>query len=405
MTRNSSNLQLLGFGLLLSFLSSFGQTFLVSLYVPELRAHFGISSSLISGLFSAATLLSALTLPWLGSAIDRMRLTRFTVRVLLGAALANLALSQAYHLIGLFVAFYLLRLCGQGLASHTSMTAMGRLFERTRGRATSIAGLGHPAGEAVLPIAVVGLITQFGWRWAALAQAALSLAAIPLALWLLMRAPTHSRLRRYLPAFKVGGGAPLSRPLHLMRERPFWILAPANFTAASTGTALVFFQAELGEERGFSAAFMATSFSGYAIGSALAGLGIGFLIDRSSARRLFPLYLLPFGAGLASFLFLHGPAAHTALVSGLGLSVGLGGTLLNTSLAELYGTARLGTVRSVYAMSMVLSTAIGPAAFGLLLDAGWSFDDLARLSLALVLAATLNALRILAAPPEPSSHR
>jgi MFS family permease len=180
----------------------------------------------------------------------------------------------------------------------------------------------------------------------------------------------------------------------VLSERSFWILAPSNFTAASTGTALVFFQFELGQERGWSPAFMAASFSGYAIASALGGLGIGFLVDRWSARRLFPLYLVPYGLALLAFTQIPGPAAHTVLVTGLGLSAGLGGTLLNASLAELHGTARLGTVRSVYAMAMVFSTAVGPALFGALRDLNWQFNALALLSLTLVVLATLNATRL-----------
>ncbi len=44
---------------------------------------------------------------------------------------------------------YLLRLFGQGMMTHTSMTAMGRWYAGHRGRAVSLATLGHQAGEAL----------------------------------------------------------------------------------------------------------------------------------------------------------------------------------------------------------------------------------------------------------------
>ena len=44
--------------------------------------------------------------------------------------------------------------------------------------------------------------------------------------------------------------------------------------------------------------------------------------------------------------------------------------------AELYGLARIGTIRSVAATLMVLSTAAAPGTLGVLIDLGVSFSTL-----------------------------
>jgi sugar phosphate permease len=60
----------------------------------------------------------------------------------------------------LTLAFFLLRFFVQGLLTHAAMTAMGRYFSAERGRAVSIAALGHVTGEAVLPLMAVMTLVQ-----------------------------------------------------------------------------------------------------------------------------------------------------------------------------------------------------------------------------------------------------
>ena len=55
--------QLLAFGFTLAFFSGFGQTFLLSLYVPEVANSFTLSNTQLSSLYAIATLGSAFTLP------------------------------------------------------------------------------------------------------------------------------------------------------------------------------------------------------------------------------------------------------------------------------------------------------------------------------------------------------
>ena len=170
---------LLVFGLLLTFFSSFGQTFLLSLYVPSIESLLGISNTTFGSLYAAATLSSAFTLPWLGGRFDKMDIRYYTVMVASGLTGALLLLSFSTHIIMVVLAFYGLRLFGQGLMSHTSVSAMARYFERNRGKAIGVATLGHPVGEATLPLLVTLLIGLIGWR-ATLQFSALSVAVIVL---------------------------------------------------------------------------------------------------------------------------------------------------------------------------------------------------------------------------------
>jgi MFS family permease len=78
----------------------------------------------------------------------------------------------------------------------------------------------------------------------------------------------------------------------------------------------------------------------------------------------------------------------------LGIAVGLSGPVKSALMAELYGIERLGAVRSLFTMVMVLSTALGPMIVGNMMDMGYSIFQIV-LSLAILAFITLlNGFRL-----------
>lgn len=375
------SLPLLAFGLLLTFFSSFGQTFLLSLYVPDIEALLGISNTVFGSLYAVATLSSAFTLPWLGGRFDRMHIRAYTLMVLAGLVAALLLLSSARHLVVVVIAFYGLRLFGQGLMSHTAVSAMARYFEANRGKAIGIATLGHPLGEATLPLLVTLLIGGFGWR-STLQFSALSVAIVVLPATLLLLRGARSRLKKFEATSDTDAAAmPHQSIWQLMAERRFWIITPLVFMTGYTNTALFFFQLKLGESRGWTPEWVAGSLSAFALASALGMAGAGPLVDRLSGRQLFPGYMIPYVSGLLILVFFHQPIAYPVALLLMGLANGSGSTIKNAMLAEIYGIQIIGKIRSVFTTVMVISTALGPISFGVLLDAefsyGWIFSTVA----------------------------
>jgi MFS family permease len=156
---------MLSFGVLLTLFSSFGQTFLISMFVPRLLETFQLNTAQFGLLYAAATITSALSLPFFGRLIDRTTLRRFSLAVGLGLVLACFLMALAPNVPLLFLAILGLRLTGQGLLSLTASTAMARVFGQGRGKALSLSGLGYPLGEGLLPLLVVLLIHGVGWRF------------------------------------------------------------------------------------------------------------------------------------------------------------------------------------------------------------------------------------------------
>ena len=116
----------LTFGALLMALSSFGQTYYVSLFGADFRAAFHLSDGTLGAAYAAGTVCSALTLTWAGRLIDLTTVKRYICCVAALLSIACLLAGGAVHVVTLGIAFYFLRLGDQGLMMHTAMTATAR---------------------------------------------------------------------------------------------------------------------------------------------------------------------------------------------------------------------------------------------------------------------------------------
>ncbi|MDH3450230.1 MAG: MFS transporter, partial [Gammaproteobacteria bacterium] len=88
-----SEWQLLLFGFLMTFWSSPGQTFLISLFSGELRTELDLSDGEFAGVYSLATLLSAIVMIWSGSLVDRVELKKLSIAIVLGLGVGCVMMS------------------------------------------------------------------------------------------------------------------------------------------------------------------------------------------------------------------------------------------------------------------------------------------------------------------------
>jgi len=386
-----ANTKILLFAIILTFYSGFGQTFLLSLYIPEIIADFKISQSLFSTLYASATLASGFTIIFAGKIIDRINLMRFAMIVVGGFIVAHLVAGLSVNLIMVFISIFMLRFFGQGLLTHTSMTAMGRYFSYSRGKALSIAYLGFPLAEAIFPITIVSLIAVFGWRESFLVSGLfIALSLIPI-VWLLLKNFNTSNIREY-KASKKGKTdiAPKAektwRQKEIIRDLNFYIYAPTVFIVGFTLTSLFFFQTFIADFKGWSVEWMALSITAYAIGSFGFSIITGPLIDRFSARTLFPFILLPMALGLMVLSVFNHPVAAVIFWLLTGISAGANPTTGNSLYAETYGVKSLGSIRSIFTFVMVSSTAAGPVVYSNLLNLGVNYNQVHYMVTAIILA-------------------
>ncbi|MEX2594448.1 MAG: MFS transporter [Anditalea sp.] len=392
------NTSMLVFGLLMTFLSSFGQTFLLALYVPFLMEDFALKNSHISTFYAIATIGSAFLLPYVGKFIDKVNIRYYTIvaTALFILSLVFMGMNEKWWLIPL--AFFGLRMAGQGLFSHISITAMSKYFNKGRGKAISLASLGHPLGQALLPLIVLGLIALYGWRGSLFFSAGLVLLIVPVYLFVFLK-DRHLTIRDEKKSKSTLSHLP-ERQLtqwEIIKSKSFWLLAPNLFIMSFTVTGLFFYQFSIADFKGWDLEWMAVGLTAYAIAGSASILLAGTMIDRYSATLFFPFYLIPFLISMLCVLFISNTWIIFPYMILMGISSGFGNALKAALQVEFFGASYIGSVRSIFTSLTVLSSAVGPAVFGFMIDAGYSFDSVYIFSsfmLGLVILQSFRALSL-----------
>ena len=400
-----ANAPYLAAGLLLTFASSFGQTFFIAVFSGEIRSSFGLSHGAWGSLYAAATTASALTMIWAGTLADRFRVRALGAAVVAGLACACLGMAAVPSVWLLPLAIYALRMLGQGMVSHTAMVAMARWFVARRGRALSIAAVGVVAGQAVLPVAFVALMIHLPWRLLWVLAALILLAILPVVVRLLRQERTPREASGGADSSGLGGVH--WRRAEVVRHWLFWMVVPALLGPAAFGTAFFFLQVHLAEAKGWSHMELVALFPLYTTVSMLTTVGSGWVIDKVGTARLMPLHLLPMGAGFLLF-GLAGtlPPAGLAVVL-MALTHGAALTVLASFWAEFYGTRHIGAIKAMGAAVMVFGTALGPGLTGWLIDLGLTFpEQMPAIAGYFLAASALAAIGVARAAPDlPRTRR
>ena len=380
---------------MLAFFSSFGQTFFISSFDEEFRTAFDLDEQGYGMWYSIATFASGMTILVLGRLIDHLDLRTVCTIVLVGLAAGCLVVGNAVNAVMLAAGFYLLRLNGQGLLSHTAATAMTRYFDRDRGKAMSIATFGHPAGEALLPIGVVLLLGWITWRqsWFALAIVVIVL-VLPLTLWLLRgHGDRHAEWVKEIedeeasvPA-EPSASTPTStstpaptrrqwRVRDVIRDPRFYGVLPAVSAPGFLVTGIFFHRTPLLEAKDWSSELFAASFVPFATAQVLTGAVAGILVDRFSGRQMISTMLVPLMIGLLLLSQMDAPVTATLFMAATGMTAGIAGTSVASLWAECYGTKHLGAIRGLVTALMVVGTSAAPVIFGVLLSRGVAYESI-----------------------------
>ncbi len=365
------NSSFLAAGLLLTFSSSFGQTFFISIFSGEIMRTFGLSDGQWGMIYALGTMASALLLIWGGSLTDRYRARALGLMSLTGLAASCLLMAINPYVAVLPVIIFLLRFTGQGMATHIAVTAMARWFVANRGKALSISSIGHSLGQSVLPLCFVAALAFFNWQLLWVASAALVLLMLPILSRLL-------RLERRPQSVSEASQSTGMHGKHWTRRQMlahplFWGMVPTVLGPAAFVTALFFQQVHLSEVKGWSHVGFVTLIPVFTATTITANLASGALIDRFGATRMIAFYQAPFALG-----FMVIASASNLWAAGLGLAligIGAGATasLPAAFWAESYGTRYIGGIKSIAAATMVFGSALGPAITGIAIDAGYDF--------------------------------
>jgi sugar phosphate permease len=359
-----------------------GQTAGISLFIDAFIEDLGLSRSVVSWLYTVATVLGSLGLPLVGRLLDRYGPRRVAVVLISLLAISCAGMSRVRGWIGVFVGFLCLRGFGQGALGLVNNHAVNLWFERRRGLAVGVLGLGMAGATALFPPLMEMGLQAYGWQTTYLIMGAiLAVTMLPLGALLYRDAPEryglspeddepvaeHESASDEGPDEEASGEATMRgvRPAIAYRTWTFWLFTVAGVCTAGFGTGLLFHHFSILEEVGVARGLAAQFFVPLGVVTGLFNVGTGWLVDRYPPRLLLAGQLTLFGA-MMGLLPRVDTAAGVWVYGGVfGVAQGMQGALLGSAYAYYFGRAHHGTIRGLANTVFIGGTAIGPAVLAL----------------------------------------
>jgi len=376
----SLNFKVILFGFIFTFFSSFGQSYFLGLFNPSIRETLSITHGQFGSIYASATLLSSFILVWIGKKIDDVNILKFASYVIALLAISCFLFSKISSIIFLFISIFLMRLSGQGLMSHTATTTISRYFNRSRGRALSTVWLGLSLAEFILPLLIVFLLTIINWRNIWLSISILVIVALPLFSFLLVKnVNLDSREKSNNENKKIKKIKQWKR-IEVLKDYRFYIVCLYMLAMPSIATGTFVYQSFITSSKVWGPYVIPQSFMVYSILSVITLFFSGFLIDKFSSRKLLIYMNIPLIFSAFVLFYFSSPVSSFVFFGLIGISNGLANVLGSATWAEIYGVKYIGSIKALTTALMVFSTAFGTALFGLLIDNGFSIEQIALIS-------------------------
>jgi MFS family permease len=230
---------------------------------------------------------------------------------------------------------------------------------------------------------------------------------IPVVLWLLRGEGEEHR--QFLKPSAGHGREPASTDPQWSRRRVladvrFYLVMPVGTSLPFILSGFFFHQVHLADAKGWSLAWLASCFVGFAVGKVATVLIAGPMIDRFGAIRLLPYYPLPLVLGLLALAVSDHPGVALAYLVGSGVSTGMWLITIGALWAEMYGVAHLGAIRSMAQAIFVLSVALSTVGMGWLLDLGIAIENIALGSAAYIAVSMALSALLTLRPNRPAAR-
>ncbi len=351
----------------------------LGLFIVPLGAEFGWDRAEISLALTVFTVALAVSLPVVGTVVDRAGSRRvlipslLTMGILLGSI--PLVLGQLWHLLLIFA---LIGALAAGANSLPYMLTISAWFDRRRGLAIGIAMAGSGLGYAYVPPLLQHLIEKYSWQSGFYALAAIAIGiALPIILWLFRETPQEMGLepdgeslanRRASASVQYG----LQRS-EAMRTRHFWLLFVMFSGLSFSLYGLLPHIVPMLTDRGMTGTAAALAASSVGVTIMIARVVIGYLIDRFFAPAVAAIFFTLSAAGLG--ILATGTAGFPVFGAMIliGFTIGAEIDLMAFLAGRYFGLRHFGAIYGLLFASLLIGTSLGPFVYGLAFESTGSY--------------------------------
>ncbi|MFF1555814.1 MFS transporter [Rhodococcus erythropolis] len=374
----------------------------ISLFMRDLQADFGWSRTDLS--FTSTLMLTALALaaPAVGWLADRYRTSQITGFSMIAMGCCFLVLSRLGDNLGLYLGlFTLTAFLAAGVSTVPFARAVSIAFVDNRGKALGLAMLGNGLSGIALPLLLVPLVADNGWRSGFVALAVIALVAAPIVVALLHigeNRPVVARRRAGEPAIDTTARAGLT-VREAVRTRPFQVLALTFPLIAIASAGLQLHFVSILGDKGLSAQWVAWYASAIGIALTVTRIVTGYLLDTFKAQRVSAVIMAIGAASTLVFAF-AGTWGSIFGALAIGMTVGAEIDMVGYFASRYFGFASYGRVYGLLYSTVLISTAVSPLLYGVVKDRHGDYTP-ALIGTAVLLTVSVIALLALGRLPYP----
>jgi predicted MFS family arabinose efflux permease len=372
----SLNKKIIIFGFIFTFFSSFGQSFFLGLFNAPIRNELGITHGQFGSVYAVATIFSSLLLIWAGKKIDDFRLLNYSFFVIILLFFSTLFFSFINSIYFLAIGIFLMRFSGQGLMSHTSSTAISRYFEKSRGRALSTIWFGLSTAEFILPVLIIYFLTIYSWRSVWQGISIMVILILPLIVNFTIKKINFESREDNLEEKLIIKIKSWKR-IEVLKDFRFYIISSNMLAMPWIFTGMAVYQSFISDSKLWEPYTIPKAFMVYSIASVITLFSSGYLVDKFTSRKLIPIMNIPLLLAMVVLFYSKQEISAYFFLGLIGVSNGFGNILGSSTWAEIYGVKYIGSIKALTTAFMVFSTALGTAVFGILIDIGFTIENIA----------------------------
>ncbi len=346
-------------------------SFIVSVFVRPQTEEMGWTRG-EAALSSFSTLAAGMLAPLVGKLSDMWGVRPVILLGGVGYAAAAFGLSVQNGNLPLYYGLmFLLVFLGLGTSSITWARVVSAEFRKSRGLALSIALSSVTLTAALMPIAIVMVMGQAGWRGAWVLIGLVGLAGSLLGLLVMPKDVGHARPRPVeTPTEEKSTGLG-----EAVRQPAFWCLVLGMTIINIPSGGIMSSMAAIVADKGFGQADVAQVLSAFAVSVFLGRMISGICLD-----RFYPPVVAFAAMGIPAIgcvLLAGGPFIVWVMLIGIvlaGLSQGAEGDVGPFLVSRYFGMASFGAIMGAVNAAVVGGTGIGGLLFGFVFDSYKSYD-------------------------------
>ncbi|MCF6136390.1 MFS transporter [Pseudalkalibacillus berkeleyi] len=374
------------------FFSGPGQTYGISVFIDSYIEEFDWSRSLVSGIYSGATLLSGSLLFLMGRAVDKFGQRKMSLFIGVSLAIACFWNSFVATPAMLFIGFFLLRFFGQGSMTLVPNTLVPQWFIVKRGRALSFMAIGGFLSSALIPPVNAWLIDTFTWEIAfRILGFSILMIFVPLVYFFMKNKPEDMGVKPDNAVQKLREDGTEIVEEHendvswtlkeAMRTRQFWLILFCVSIPALVNTGITFHLVSIFEEGDLGRGMAAVILSLMAIVGFPITMVSGFILERVKVNVVLSLSFL--GQLAFVILLIFTESYWMAILFGVvwGVVNGLERITLSIIWPDYFGRKHLGSIKGLAMTTMVIGSAFGPLPYGFAFDLFGGYTEILLLTM------------------------